>query len=247
MTPVSPKRRTLVSYALVVALVAVAVWFVVSRPVPTQPVAAPPAPTTPTTPTTPTAKAGQATTGRTTAARSAQPTSRADGTCLAGEPTRLVIPSLGVDAPFEEIGLDQEAPPDHEGRQPLGNPKDRTKAGWYEDGPRPGEGRGTVLTNGHTYRNNSAIFREDFSSRIDTGQLIHLEQDNGSTCSYRIQRVWREVDAADDYPRIVQSERLYDFEGPERLFLATCGGSWNSAAQDYDQISMLIATPVGRD
>ena len=104
-----------------------------------------------------------------------------------------------------------------------------------------------MLTNGHTYRNNSAIFREDFSSRIDTGQLIHVEQDNGSTCSYRIQRVWREVGAADDYPRIVQSEHLYNFQGPERLFLATCGGSWNSAAQDYDQISLLIATPVDRD
>ncbi len=59
--------------------------------------------------------------------------------------------------------------------------------------------------------------------------------------------MWREVGAADDYPRIVQSEHLYNFKGPERLFLATCGGSWNSTAQDYEQISMLIATPVGRD
>ena len=241
MAPVSPKRRTLVSYALVVALIAIAAWFVLSGSVSTQPVTAPPAATTATTST---ARTGQATAARTTAAR-VEP-SPGDGTCLAGEPARLVIPSLGVDAPFERIGLDQEAAPDHEGRQPLGNPKDRTKAGWYADGPRPGEGRGTVLTDGHTYRNDSAIFKEDFSSRIDTGQLIHVEQDNGSTCSYRIQRVWREVDAVDDYPRIVQSEHLYDFDGPERLFLATCGGSWNSAAQSYDQVSMLIATPVGR-
>ena len=244
MTPVSPKRRTVVSYALVVVLVAIAAWFVLSGPVSPQPVSAPPAATAATTAP---SRTGQATAGRTTAAGQTEPTSRRDGTCLAGEPARLVIPSLGVDAPFEQIGLDQAAPPDHEGRQPLGNPKDRTKAGWYAEGPRPGEGRGTVLTNGHTYRNNSAIFKEDFSSRIDTGQLIHVEQDNGSTCSYRVQRVWREVGAAEDYPRIVESEHLYNFNGPERLFLATCGGSWNSTAQDYEQISMLIATPVGRD
>jgi hypothetical protein len=159
----------------------------------------------------------------------------------------MVIPALGVDAPFEEIGLDLGAEPDDEGRHPLGNPRDRTRAGWYADGPRPGEGLGTVLTNGHTYRDGSAIFKESFSSRIDRGQLIHIEQDNGSTCSYRVERIWREVDAATDYPRIVESEHLYDFAGPERLFLTTCGGSWNSAAQDYDQISLLVATPVDRD
>ena len=240
---VSPKRRTLVSYALVVALVAIAVWVVLPNPSP-RPVTAPSGATA----SAPTTGARTATTTETGGPRHTTPTaSPPESTCRAGEPARLVIPSLGVDAPFEQIGLDQEATPDHEGRQPLGNPKDRTKAGWYADGPRPGEGRGTVLTNGHTYRNDSAIFTEDFSSRIDTGQLIHVEQDNGSTCSYRIQRVWREVDAVGDYPRIVESEHLYNFEGPERLFLATCGGGWNSAAQDYDQISLLIATPVDRD
>lgn len=167
-------------------------------------------------------------------------------TCRAGEPARLVIPALGVDAPFERIGLDPIAEPDTEGRRPLGNPKDRTRAGWYADGPRPGTGTGTVLTNGHTYRDNSAIFKEDFAERIAVGQLIHVRQRNGSTCSYSVSRVWREVDAARDYPRIVVSEHLYDFEGPERLFLTTCGGSWNSVTQNYDDISLLVATPVRR-
>ena len=120
---------------------------------------------------------------------------------------RLVIPALGVDAPFEQIGLDEAAAPDDQGRQPLGNPTDRTKAGWYAEGPRPGDGRGTVLTNGHTYRDNSAIFKEDFSSRIDEGQVIHVAQDNGSTCSYRIDRIWREVDAADVDARLLEAEQ----------------------------------------
>ena len=161
-------------------------------------------------------------------------------------PARLVIPSLGVDAPFQTIGLDRSAPADAQGRQPLGNPSDRTQAGWYAAGPRPGSGKGTVLTNGHTYRDGSAIFREDFASRIASGQRIDVVQRGGGVCSYRVQRVWREVDAQRDYARIVTSEKLYDFSGPERLFLTTCGGSWNSAAQGYDDITLLVATAINR-
>lgn len=233
-----PPRRTLVSYAVVVVLVAAAAWFVLFKPIPPEPVTAGP----PVTITLPATMGVPSPSDRTTG-----PTRSREPTCIAGRPVRMVIPSLGVSAPFEEIGLDEAAEPDDQGRQPLGNPTDRTKAGWYVDGPRPGEGSGTVLTNGHTYRDNSAIFKEDFSSRVDRGQLIHIEQDNGSTCSYVIDRLWREVDAAKDYPRIVETEHLYDFGGPERLFLATCGGSWNSVAQDYDQISLLIATRVELD
>jgi len=174
------------------------------------------------------------------------PTPTSTSTCRVGKPRRLVIPALGVDAWFEQIGVDTSAKPDASGQYPLGNPKDRTKAGWYYPGPRPGSGKGTVLTNGHTYRNNSAIFKEDFSKRIARGQLIHIVQGNGSICSYAVDRIWPEVNAKRDYPRIVTTEHLYDFDGPERLFLTTCGGSWNAAAQNYDEISLLIANPVGR-
>ena len=162
-----------------------------------------------------------------------------------GVPKRLVIRALDVDAAFERIGLDETAAPDAQGRQPLGVPKDRTKAGWYAAGPRPGSGTGTVLTNGHTFRNDSAIFKEDFASRIAVGQRIDVRMDNGSLCSYAVSRVWRDVPKT-DYPRLVTSQHLYDFSGPERLFLTTCGGSWNSLAQNYDDNSVVIATPVNR-
>jgi hypothetical protein len=166
--------------------------------------------------------------------------------CRVGTPSRLVIPALGVSAAFEPIGLDTSRPADPDGRHPIGNPRDRTQAGWYAAGPRPGAGRGTVITDGHTYRDGSAVFQEDFAQRIGDGQLIHVETTGGSTCSYRVSQVWREVGAATDFPRIVASEHLYDVDGPERLFLATCGGSWNSVAHDYDNISLVIATPVNR-
>ena len=172
------------------------------------------------------------------------PSPAPQSSCRSGEPRRLVMPALGVDAPFERIGLDPTGPRDSSGRPPLGNPRDRTNAGWYAAGPRPGSGRGTVLTNGHTYRDGSAIFREDFAQRIQVRQLVQVRQDNGSVCSYRITKVWREVDAARGYPQLVATQHLYDFTGPERLLLATCGGSWNAASQEYDDISVLLAVPV---
>ncbi|MFM6850540.1 MAG: class F sortase [Terrabacter sp.] len=165
-------------------------------------------------------------------------------TCRAGQPRRLAIPALGVDAAFEQIGLDRHGKRDANGRLPLGNPADRTQAGWYAQGPRPGSGRGTVLTNGHTYLNGSAIFQRDFGRRVAVGQVIRIGMDNGSRCTYRVTRVWREIDAARDYPELVSSQHLYDFAGPERLLLATCGGSWDAAANGFDDISVVLAVPA---
>lgn len=203
-------------------------------PAPTTPAAGPPPSVGPTSPLEPHADLPTTSTASPTPTRS----------CVEGIPTRIRIPSLGVDAGFEQIGVDRTAEPDADGKYPLGNPRDRTLAGWYSEGPRPGSGVGTILTNGHTYRNNSAIFKEDFARRVAVGQTIQVTVDNGSTCSYAIERVWQEVNAERDYPRIVTEEHLYDFSGPERLFLTTCGGSWNAASQDYDEMSLLIAIPL---
>ena len=164
--------------------------------------------------------------------------------CQPGSPTRMSIPALDVDAPIEAIGLDHRAQPDDSVQAPLGVPVDQRKAGWYAAGPKPGSGMGTVLTNGHTYRDGSAIFQEDFADLVAVGQQIDLVLDNGTTCSYRISTVWRNVGAVQDYPQLVASERLYDQQGPERLFLATCGGQWVKSAQMFKDINIVLATPV---
>ena len=164
--------------------------------------------------------------------------------CQPGSPTRMSIPALNVDAPIETIGLDRRARPDSTGQAPLGAPKDQRKAGWYAAGPKPGSGTGTVLTNGHTYRDGSAIFQQDFTAKVALGQQIDLLIDNGSTCSYRISAVWRDVDAVTDYPLLVASEHLYDQLGPERLFLETCGGPWVESAGRFKDINVILATPV---
>ena len=163
--------------------------------------------------------------------------------CQPGSPTRMSFPALGVDAPIETIGLDRRARPDDSGQAPLGAPVDQRKAGWYAAGPKPGSGMGTVLTNGHTYRDGSAIFKEDFAALVAVGQQIDLVLDNGTTCSYRISTVWRNVGAV-HYQQLVATERLYDQQGSERLILATCGGPWVESARMFKDINVVLATPV---
>lgn len=166
--------------------------------------------------------------------------------CVAGSPTRMTIPALGVDAPFEAVDVDRKAAPDSAGDAPLGTPVDQRKAGWFATGPKPGSGVGTVLTDGHTYRDGSAIFQETFTEKVVVGQQIDLVVDNGSTCSYRIAQVWRNVEAVHAYPDLVTSQGLYDQQGPERLFLATCGGPWLEEARRFRDVNVVVATPIGR-
>lgn len=202
---------------LITVLVGGGAWFLVDRPL---------------------AQAGAAAQG---AARPRAPVAGAEGPgCRAGAPQRVVYAALGVDAKVERIGLDRGAA----GVRRLGNPTDTGRIGWYAAGPRPGSGSGTVLLDGHTYRDGSAVFGEDFPMRARAGQLIQTVQPDGSVCSYRVQRVWPAVDAERDYPRIVASEHVYDTDGPERLFLTTCGGRWDSAREEYDDISVLVATRI---
>lgn len=163
--------------------------------------------------------------------------------CRPGAPHRVVYAAVGVDAMVERIGLDRDGS-GGAGVRRLGNPTDTGRIGWYAAGPLAGSGSGTVLLDGHTYRDGSAVFGEDFPLRARAGQLIQTVQPDGSVCSYRVQRVWPAVDAKRDYPRIVASGHLYDTGGPERLFLATCGGRWDSAREEYDDITVLVATRI---
>ena len=109
--------------------------------------------------------------------------------CQPGSPTRMSIPALEVDAPIETIGLDRHARPDSADQAPLGAPVDPRKAGWYAAGPKPGSGLGTVLTNGHTYRDGSAIFQQDFAARVAPGQQIDLVIDNGTTSTTNLRHM----------------------------------------------------------
>ena len=103
---------------------------------------------------------------------------------------------------------------------------------------------GTVLTNGHTYRDGSAIFQQNFAAVSPSASRSISCWTTAPRAAARISTVWRNVDAVQDYPQLVASERLYDQQGPERLFLATCGGPWVESAHMFKDINVVLAAPV---
>ena len=80
--------------------------------------------------------------------------------------------------------------------------------------------------------------------RVQVGQEVDLVLDNGTTCRYRITTVWRDVDAAYGYPQLVADQGLYEQTGPERLFLETCSGPWLASERRFEDITVVLATPV---
>ena len=158
--------------------------------------------------------------------------------CRAGVPVRVtwISPGINVDASIEKVGLDDKGN--------LGAPDDKKKVGWYSLGPKPGEGKGNVLIDGHTYTNDSAVFKENFALKVKKGMVVSLIMDNGSTCSYKITKVWPNIQKKGEYPQYVAREKFYDFNGPEQLFGVTCSGSWNAIARSHEAVTAFMATPI---
>lgn len=129
------------------------------------PTVAPATPVAPATATTPVA-APTATAPRPTAT-SAPPTATA--TPRAGQPTRVKIPVIRVDAAIEYVGLTPDGAMDV--------PKDYGKTAWYEPGPRPGD-QGNAAIAGHVdSKTGKAVFWD--LSKLKPGDEIFVAGDDG--------------------------------------------------------------------
>lgn len=160
-------------------------------------------------------------------------------TCQAGTPVRFVwkSPGVSINASIEKTGLEGA---DHH----LAAPKSKHTIGLYDLGPWPGRGKGNVLIGGHTYTDDSAVFKENFSKKIALGQVFSFVMDNGSTCTYKVTKIWEYVAKAGQYESLVMSEGWYNFNGPEQVFGVTCQGSWDEAVLSHKDVTTWIATPI---
>ncbi|KUL43070.1 hypothetical protein ADL22_13380 [Streptomyces sp. NRRL F-4489] len=137
----------------------------------------------------------------------------------AAAPLRVVVPSLGIDAPLTRLGLAADgslAPPP---------PGDRNLAGWYAEGTPPGA-TGTALVAGHVdTRAGPAVFYR--LGALKKGSTVRIPRADGRTAVFTVDAV--EVYEARDFP----DEKVY---GPARrpeLRLITCGGGFSRSRQEY--------------
>lgn len=148
-----------------------------------------------------------------------------------GDPQRLVIPALGVDAPVDGIltGVGQVLRP----------PDDPARVGWWIASSPPGAGSGPTVLVGHVDSaadGPGALFA---ATDLAPGDQVVVRTSEGAEVHFEI--VERSVySKSDGLP-----PSLFALGGPPRLVLITCGGEFDPVAASYEQNIVLVAHPTG--
>lgn len=146
-------------------------------------------------------------------------------------PTRISIPSIGVNGVLGTIGLDRtgqiETPP-------LG--KD-SHAYWLDVSPTPGElGPATIIGHVDSAANGPGVFFRlgDLRQR----DVIDVSRTDGTTATFEVERVAEYKKAS--FP----TQEVYGNIDHAGLRLITCGGSFDSSARSYESNIVVYASLV---
>jgi LPXTG-site transpeptidase (sortase) family protein len=142
-----------------------------------------------------------------------------------GAPRRLLVPSLGVDAPVVPI----EAP-----GGVLTPPADPQVLGWWADGAKPGARTGSALVTGHTVHSGGGAM--DDLEQLARGDRVWMRTDRGKI-GYDV----RSVVVLGKGELAERAEQLFSQQVPGRLVLITCE-DWNGV--EYLSNVVVTATPV---
>jgi sortase (surface protein transpeptidase) len=151
-------------------------------------------------------------------------------------PEHLVLPALGVDAPVVPVGLDPS-------RQ-MEVPDDVATVGWYE--PSAGRGvvpgaTGTAVLAGHV---NSLT--QGTGAFADLAQLVVGDEVLVGLTDGQAQR-WSVVSIERHPKDRLPLDELFVWDGPPRLALVTCGGTFDPRTGSHRDNIVVIAVPQGTD
>ena len=143
-------------------------------------------------------------------------------------PVRLSIPAIAVSSPLVRLG-----------RLPDGSlqvPRDWDKAGWYDQGPRPGQPGPAVILGHVDSKSGPAVFYQ--LQTLRPGDIVRVGLADGRVLVFRVQRVRR-------YPKNkFPTAAVYLPTLSRELRLITCGGSFDYATGHYRDNIVVFATLV---
>jgi hypothetical protein len=142
-------------------------------------------------------------------------------------PVRLRIPSIGVDAPLENLGLEADGS--------IAAPQEWQDAGWYAGGPRPGQPGPAVLLGHVDSRTGPAVFHR--LAGLPSGALVLVDRADRTTARFRVQG--RLQVAKSRFP----SELVYGATLTPSLRLVTCGGTFDRQTGHYRDNVVVTAVP----
>lgn len=143
----------------------------------------------------------------------------------AAPPTRVRIPAIDVDARMIPLGLRDDGS--------IEVPSEAEQAGWWVDGPEPGETGPAVILGHVDSRTGPAVFHR--LRDLSAGDVVSVDRQDGTTVSYRVTRI--EQHAKDAFP----TQAVYGPTEAPVLRLVTCGGSFDRQARSYDENVIVFA------
>ena len=144
-----------------------------------------------------------------------------------GEPARVVIPAIDVDAALVGVGLARD------GSMQV---PDFGLAGWYTEGPRPGHpGPSVIVAHVDSQGGPDVFHRLDELAR---GDEIHVLYASGDRVTFVM--TWSEQTPKDDLP----VDSLWPVTTDRLLALVTCGGQFDRSTRHYRDNVIVYASPT---
>ena len=145
----------------------------------------------------------------------------------ADDPKKLTIPSVGIDAYVQNVGVDQN--------QQIAVPNNIHIAGWFVDSVRPGQ-KGLSIIDGHVDGRtvNEGVFAK--LGKLKEGGALTVEMGSGSVLRYRVHKI---TTVATDKATDVLYSQIPSINS--QLNLITCTGTYLKDQKTYDQRTIVAA------
>ncbi len=151
---------------------------------------------------------------------------RADRQVETAPPVAVSIPSLQLETALVPLGLTSSGQ--------IEAPKDYDRAGWFQEGTRPGDSGAAVIAGHVDSKTGPAVFYH--LSTLRPGAEVIVERKDGSAATFRVDRL--ATYPKDDFPTV----EVYATNGRE-LRLITCGGAFSEG--EYEDNVVVFASLVG--
>jgi LPXTG-site transpeptidase (sortase) family protein len=142
-------------------------------------------------------------------------------------PVRLSIPSIGVDASIEQVGVESDGS--------MGTPSSFDTVAWYKDGSKPGE-PGNAVIDGHVNNALTAAGVFEHLDQLHLGDNILVSDASGRSLSFTVTS--EQVYAVDKAP----TSQIFATAGAPGLALITCDGAWDQGKKMFNERLVVYAT-----
>jgi LPXTG-site transpeptidase (sortase) family protein len=144
-------------------------------------------------------------------------------------PERLIVPSIGVDAPVVVLGLDAEGV--------MQSPQGPQRVGWYDFSPTPGNAGNTVFSGHRDWHTGvTGVFWR--LGELVPGDRISVRLADGSTVDYGV--ILSVLMRPEDMP----IEEVVGQTNEEIITLITCEGVFDRGQHDYNLRRVVWANRI---